>query len=115
MKDFMLIFLGQDYADLGLSPEQMQARMGAWMTWNAKMREQGIVKHGDALQPPVRRISGANRVVTDQPGSEIKELIGGYYTISVADIEAASVVAQDYPDYDLGGTVEIREVVVYDF
>jgi len=114
MKDFMLVFLGKDYADLELSPDQMQARMGKWFAWGAKMKAQGILKGGEALHSHVRRVSGDNRVVTDQPGSEIKELVGGYYIITVADLEAATKVAEDYPDYDLNGTCEIREVVVFD-
>ncbi len=114
MKDFMLIFLGQDYAALDLSPEQIQARMGKWFAWAEKMKAQGLINKGEALHSPVRRVSGPDRIVTDQPGSEIKELIGGYYIVRVADADAAVEVAQDFPDYDLGSTVEIREVVVFD-
>lgn len=109
----MLVFLSKSYADLGLSPEQMQARMGKWGAWGAKMKGQDILKGGHALHSEVRQISGPDHVVTDQPGSEIKELIGGYYIINVADLDAATVVAQDYPDYDLGGTCEVREVMVF--
>ncbi len=113
MKDFMIIFLGADYAEMGLSPEQIQERMGKWFAWNTKMREQGIVKHGDALVPGGRRVSGENRTVTDGPFIESKELIGGYYVIKAEDYDGAMKVCEDYPDYDLGGTVEIREVMVF--
>lgn len=115
MKDFMMIFLGADYEKIGLSPEQMQARMGRWFAWNTKMREQGIVKFGEALHNTGKRISGENRTVTDGPFVESKELVGGFYVISVEDIDAAMKVAEDFPDYDLGGTVEIREVMKFDF
>ncbi len=114
MKDFMLLFIGSDYVTQGLSPEEMQARMGKWFAWNDKMQAQGIVKHGEALQSTGRRVTGENRTVTDGPFAESKELIGGYYVISVADYDAAVEVAQDYPDYDLGGKVEIREIMVFD-
>jgi hypothetical protein len=114
MKDFMMIFLGADYVENGLSPEQMQERMGKWFAWNTKMQEQGVVKSGDALHSAGKRISGENRTVTDGPFVESKELIGGYYIITVADEAAAIEVAQDFPDYDLGGTVEIREVMKFE-
>ena len=114
MKDFMLVFLGSDYATLGLSPEQMQERMGKWFAWNTKMREQGIVKGGDALHPGGKRVTGENRTVTDGPFVEGKEMIGGFYIVQAADYDAAVEIAQDYPDYDLGGAVEIREVMVFD-
>ena len=114
MKDFMLIFLGTNYQAIGLSPEEMQARMGKWFAWNTKMREQGIVKHGDALLPGGKRVSGENRTVTDGPSAESKELIGGFYIVTASDYNAAIEIVQGYPDYDLGGTVEIREVAVYE-
>ena len=110
----MMIFLGADYVEQGLSPEQMQERMGKWFAWNTKMREQGVVKNGDALHPGGKRITGENRTVTDGPFVESKELIGGFYIITVDSIEAAMEVAQDFPDYDLGGAVEIREVIKFE-
>ena len=114
MKDFMLIFLGADYQALGLSPEQMQERMGKWFAWNTKMTEQGVVKKGDALHPGGKRITGEKRTVTDGPFVESKELIGGYYIVTAADYEGAMEIAQGFPDYDLGGAVEIREVIVFE-
>ncbi|GAB5473216.1 MAG: YciI family protein [Maribacter sp.] len=114
MKDFMMIFIGADYQELGLSPEQMQQRMGKWFGWNDKMTEMGIVKAGDALVPEVKRVSGPDRTVTDGPFADSKELIGGYYIVKAENADAVVQIAQDYPDYDLGGTVEIREVMVFD-
>ena len=114
MKDFMLIFIGKEYDQLGLSPEQMQERMGKWFAWHNKMESQGIVKHGEALHPQTRHISGSSRTVTDKVVTELKEIVGGYYVVSAKDLEAATEIAQDYPDYDLGGTVEIREIMVFD-
>tara|TARA_R110002051_G_scaffold73135_1_gene132688 strand:+ start:64022 stop:64372 length:351 start_codon:yes stop_codon:yes gene_type:complete len=114
MKDFMMIFIGADYQELGLSPEQLQERMGKWFAWNEKMQKQGIVKAGDALVPHVKRVSGPNRTVTDAPLIEGKELIGGYYIVKAENADAVVKIAQDYPDYDLNGTVEIREVMVFD-
>lgn len=113
MKDFMLIFIGADYSELGLSPEEMQTQMGKWFAWNTKMQEAGIVKDGHALTPTAKTISGANRTVSDGPFAEGKEIIGGYYVISAESYEKAIEIAQDYPDYDLGGTVEVREIMVF--
>jgi len=114
MKDFMLLFIGADYQELGLSPEQMQERMGKWFAWNQKMQAAGVVKSGEALHPGGKRITGENRTVTDGPFVESKELIGGYYVVKAEDYEGAMKIAQDFPDYDLGGGVEIREVIVFE-
>ena len=114
MKEFMMIFIGAEYEELGLSPEELQERMGKWFSWGDKMKEQGILRGGAALYPKGKRISGPERVESDGPFVESKELVGGYYTVEVASFEEAAKVAQDYPDYDLGGSVEIREVVKFD-
>lgn len=114
MKDFMMIFTGADYTDLGLSPEELQTRMGKWFAWGNKMQEQGILKGGEALTPQIRRVVGKNRTVTDLTSAEVKEIVGGYYTVTAKDFDEVVKIAEDYPDYDLDGSVEIREIMVFD-
>ena len=114
MKKFMLIFIGADYAEMGLSPEEMQGRMGKWFAWNDKMQKAGVVETGHALQPESRRVVGKDRTITDRGATELKELVGGYYVVHAKDVEGATKIAEDYPDYDLGGTVEIREIMVFE-
>ena len=114
MKEFMMIFIGADYTALGLSPEDMQNRMTKWFGWNDKMTQAGVVKGGNALTPQIRRVSGSNRTVTDLTSAEVKEIVGGYYVVEAEDFDAVQEIAKDYPDYDLGGTVEIREIMVFE-
>ena len=114
MKDYMLIFLGADYGELNLSPEEIQGRMGKWMAWSAKMEKQGVMKAGNALHGGhLRRVSGPERTVTDRAATELKELIGGYFIVQAKDYEGAIEISQDFPDFDLGGIVEVREVLVF--
>jgi hypothetical protein len=114
MKEFMMIFLGADYTELGLSPEEMQNRMGKWFAWNDKMEKAGVLRGGNALTPQIRRVIGKDRTVSDLTSAEVKEIVGGYYLVAAKDFDAVQEIAQDFPDYDLGGTVEIREVMVFD-
>lgn len=110
----MLIFIGADYEELGLSPEQLQDRMGKWFAWSEQMGKKGIIRSGEALHAGGKTIAGPNRVVSDGPYTESKEIVGGYYVIAVDSIEAAMEEAQNFPDFDLGGAVEIREVMKFD-
>ena len=114
MKEFMMIFIGADYADLGLSPEELQSRMGKWFAWGNKMEQAGHLRGGNALNPNMRRIVGKERTVTDFTSAEVKEIVGGYYLVAAKNVDDVEIIAQDFPDYDLGGTVEIREVMVFD-
>ena len=114
MKDYMMLFMGTPYEELDLSPEELQERMGKWFAWGQKMEEAGILGGGNALHTPGRRVSGPDRVVSDGPFVESKELIGGYYIVKANSVEEVQEIAKDYPDYDLDGCVEIREVVVFE-
>ncbi len=110
----MMIFIGADYNELGLSPEEIQGQMGKWFAWNQKMQAQGIVESGEALMPSVTHVSGSEKTIKDNVAVESKELVGGYYVFKAENLEEAKKVVMDYPDYDLGGTVELREVMVFD-
>ena len=111
----MLIFLGTNYQTLGFSPEELQGRMGKWFAWSEKMQQDDVLVSGHALESTtVRQVTGADRTVSDRAGSEIKELVGGYYIVKADDLDGAAKIAENYPDYDLGGTVEIREVMEFD-
>ena len=114
MKDFMMIFVGKNYEQLGLSPEEMQVSMGKWMAWGDKMGKQGILKGGHALTADIKRVSGQNRTITDGPFTESKEIVGGYYIVSAKNMEEVVKIAEDFPDYEYGNTVEIREIMVFD-
>ena len=79
-----------------------------------KMGKAGILVGGEALAAGGKRITGKDRIVTDGPSIASKELIGGYYTVKAASYEDVVKIAEDYPDYNLGGTVEVREVIKFD-
>jgi len=113
MKDFMMIFLGASYE--GLSPEKVQEQMGRWFGWQEQMAKDGREPKGNALTPVGRGISGKDRVISDGPLIEGKEMIGGYYVFKAKDLDdAQSVVEAGYPDFEMGGSVEIREVMVFE-
>ncbi|MBL4744270.1 MAG: phosphoribosylformylglycinamidine synthase [Cycloclasticus sp.] len=64
MKEFMMVFIGADYEEIGLSPEQLQERMGKWFAWGDKMQAQGILKGGAALLSQGKRVTGPDRIVS---------------------------------------------------
>ena len=69
MKKFMMLFIGADYNELGLSPDQIQERMGKWFAWNQKLHEQGIVESGEALTPQITHIAGPEKSAKHSPKS----------------------------------------------
>ena len=114
MKEFMLLFIGGNYEELGLSPEELQGRMGKWFGWVEKLQKQGIYKGGEALLNPAKRVSGSDKTVSDGPFVEGKELVGGFFHVMAKDFDEAVKITADFPDYDLGGIVEVREIMKFD-
>ncbi|MBN8652877.1 MAG: hypothetical protein J0L67_15695 [Cytophagales bacterium] len=112
MEKYMFIFIGGDASHL--SPEQQQAGMEKWFAWVKKLQSQGRYDSGEALLPGGKKISGIKKTVTDGPFAESKEIVGGYFVIKAKDLAEATELAKDYPDFELGGTIEIREVIKFD-
>jgi hypothetical protein len=68
-----------------------------------------------AADPPVARVEArrGKPLVTDGPFAEVKEMIGGYALVRVADRAAAVALAERYP-HARWGTIEVREIEFFD-
>jgi len=110
MEKFMLIFQGGDMT--ALSPEQMQESMGKWMAWIDRLAKSGIYEGGEPLLPGGKLVSGKDgKTITDGPYTEGKEVVGGYFIINAKDITEAVAITKDYPAFDRGGSVQVRQVM----
>lgn len=113
MEKFMLIFHGGQ-AD-HLSPDEMQAHMGKWLAWVQQLSQEGRYDSGEPLLPGGKLLSGTGgKVVTDGPYTEGKEVVGGYLIVNAKDMDEAVSIAKACPDFDLGGTVQVRQVMKMD-
>jgi hypothetical protein len=57
------------------------------------------------------RVKDGDRVVTDGPFAETKEVLGGFYLVEAASSEEAEAIAAQVPSARMGGTVEVRPIV----
>ncbi|MES2388575.1 MAG: YciI family protein [Bacteroidota bacterium] len=112
MNDFLLIFRNDTSAANGQqSPEQMAERMKQWQAWLGGIAAQNkLISAGNKLfeQGNVVRQGGQ---VTDGPYVEIKESIGGYSMIKAADLAEATELSKGCPIFNMGGNVEVRQIV----
>src|ERR1700759_2521313 len=111
MKDFMFIFRGPNPADLKLTPEESQASMQKWFDWIGELSAKGHYVAGDPLLPGGKTVQGKKVVVTDGPFAEGKELLGGYFIIKAESMEQAVQMDYGFPDFEMQGSVEIREIL----
>jgi hypothetical protein len=107
------------YGDPAEAPPEAQSdeHMQRWFQYTQELQESGAMKSGDALDMPdtatTVRVRGGERLLTDGPFAETKEILGGYYLIDVPDLDAALDWAAKMPNIEYG-SVEVRPVVVFD-
>jgi hypothetical protein len=111
MEKFMLIFHGG--INQNASPADLQANMGKWMSWVEKLNKEGRYVSGEPLLPGGKLVTG-NNSVTDGPFTEGKEVVGGYFIINADNLEEAIETTKSYPDFQWGGSVQVRQVMKID-
>ncbi|NOT76094.1 MAG: hypothetical protein HOP08_14300 [Cyclobacteriaceae bacterium] len=107
MEKFALLFRGGRSEEL---PELKGSHMQKWFEWVNKLKSDGKYLSGEPLLPGGKQISGTGKIVTDGPFTESKDMIGGFFIVQVANYAEAIKICDDYPDFNFGGTVEIRKV-----
>jgi hypothetical protein len=109
-RKFMLIFRGGAVSRPDLSPSELQSHVAKWYTWSDELTRQGRSVEGTPLDNPGATVRGRDRVVTDGPYAETKDLVTGSMIIEAASLEDAIEVARTCPTYELDGSVEVRPV-----
>jgi hypothetical protein len=112
MEKYMFLFRGGDVSNL--SPQQQEAQMQLWLAWVEKLTKSGRYLSGEPLLPGGKTISGSKRTVTDGPFTESKEVVGGFFIVNAKDYNEAVEMAKEAPDFSIGGSVEVREVMKID-
>jgi hypothetical protein len=110
MTEFMMIFRNDYNPSFKPSPEQMQASIKQWQDWIGGIAAQGkfigtnrLGFEGKTLKP--------NNVISDGPYAEVKEIVGGYILVKATNIDDAMKLAEGCPILNIGGHVEVRNVL----
>ena len=111
---YVLLFVGtreeQDSWDR-MTPQQVEASMGGAGQWFEKFSRTGKIVGGQQLQgyKTVTTVQSKDgeRIVTDGPFSEAREVIGGFALVNVDSLEEAQAMAKEWP----AGPVEIWPAV----
>lgn len=97
-----------------LSPEQRAQLTKQWNDWYDGLAAAGKVQHGRPLGLQGRVVSGARgQLVMDGPYAEAKEAVGGYFFLTVSDLDEATEIAKGCPGLPLGLTVEVRPIAEF--
>ena len=115
MKYMLLIYNEPDAAPAAGTPEAAQQHQH-WISYSEELAGSGKLVAGDALESTdtatTVRVRAGDRLTTDGPFAETKEVLGGYYVVDAPDLDTALAVAKTVPAR-FGG-VEVRPVMTFD-
>jgi hypothetical protein len=110
---FMMLILPKGYEGAAAGTTPNPKGVEEMMKYNRSLKQAGVLLALDGLHPPAMgaRVSfaGGRSTVSDGPFTETKEVVGGYWLISVKSREEAIEWARRCPAGD-GNTIEVRQV-----
>lgn len=101
---------GENHAHNAKDSKVAMDNMQAWMDWMGKLGQKGILAGGEPLLPTGKQVNGKNKVVTDGPFMEAKEIVGGYLIINAKDINEAVEISKGCPIFKEDGKLEVRQI-----
>jgi hypothetical protein len=106
MSEFTYLFRGRETA---ASPEQMQRTMEKWVAWFKELGSSGHIKNpGHPLEHTGKVVTGKQKIVTDGPYAEAKDVVGGFIVVEATDLLQAVELSKGCPILQVGGSVEVR-------
>ncbi len=113
----MVIVKATADSEAGILPTEQE--FAAMTSFNEELVKAGIMLAGEGLHPSSKgfrvRFSGKNRIVTDGPFTETKELIAGYWIWQVKSLQEAIEWVKKCPNpMRTDSEIEIRQVYTAD-
>ena len=105
--EFLVISRGK--WDREAAPEDIQRAIDDFYVWLERLVVEGRMKPGQRLGNTGRTVS-RNKIMTDGPFGEAKEIIGGYWFILANSLEEAAETAAENPCLKYGLFYEIRPI-----
>jgi len=110
---YMLLIYASEAARQALSEQDIGRMVAAYGAYTEAVGKAGVLVAGNRLRPAktattVRVVDGKTQVI-DGPYAEVKEQLGGYYIIDVADLDAALGWAARCPGASFGA-IEVRPI-----
>lgn len=109
MKDYLLIIRTEGCVWKDLSPEQLQQHMEHGSAYIGKLVQDGKLKSAHPIEVDGSRIvTKRNGSLKDGPFNETKEVVAGYFHLTVNDVEEAVQIAKANPIFnDIPTKIEV--------
>lgn len=114
---FVLTLYADEAGFADAPPEALQQTLAAFDAFNREAAQAGVLLAGEGLAPShtatAVAVRDGERLLTDGPFSETKEVLGGFYVVDVGGLDDAIEWAAKLPTVHFG-RVEIRPVMGYE-
>ena len=111
MKEFILLFRNAASAAPVLSAEELKNVSKPWEDWIGSIAAQNKLANIGARLGFEGATVMPEKVTTDGPYAEIKEILLGYIVVKTESLQEAIELSHDCPVLQMGGNVEVRSVV----
>ena len=93
------------------TPERAQRSLQTWLAWIHDLEAKGHLKErGHPMDRNGRVVRGKDKLVTDGPYVEAKDIVLGFIVVAAASLDEAVGLASGCPIVEGGGSVEVRPV-----
>jgi hypothetical protein len=116
MSDFVYLFRTSeaDQREAMGTPERAQQSMQAWMVWMRDLEAKGHLKNrGQPLERTGKVVRGTQKLVTDGPFTEAKDLVAGFIVVDARNLDEAIELSKGCPMLVGNGSVEVRPVMIF--
>jgi hypothetical protein len=117
MSDFVFLFrstMEGQQAAMG-TPEAAQKSLQTWLAWIRELEAKGHMKSPGQPLEPAGKVVRKDKMITDGPYAEVKDLVLGYMIVTARDLDEAAALAEGCPLVFGGGNVEVRPVRVMNY
>jgi hypothetical protein len=92
------------------TPEAAQKSLQSWLAWIRDLEAKGKLKSPGQPLEMAGKVVRKDKVVTDGPYAEAKDLVLGFIIVEARDIDEAAELAAGCPMVLGGGAVEVRPI-----
>jgi len=114
---YLALIYSDPTVDAKRTDEENAAYIGAYQVFTEHSKAVGAYRAGEALMPAQTaksvRVRDGERLVTDGPFAETREVLGGFYMLECETEEEAIELASRIPTA-AHGTIEVRPIMTWD-
>jgi hypothetical protein len=110
MAKFILI-IREDLSRYPIAEEKLNAIIKAHSNWARDLTAQGKFVDGYGIPNDGHLVERIDNNIVASPLRDIKEGIGGFYILEVADMDEAIAIAKNCPTFDEGDIIEVRPLM----